>query len=601
MKVSSITLALLVLLSRLSPISLLINAHLLAMTYELGQSRALPILGAMSQVNLDALIPREDLFKISDDDQLAQIIPPDFRSVRIDSDLKPSQWFYKTLRKADFQRVTSEWKPERIAGLIRSFVNGDIIPAVILWSWKSNNFIIDGGHRLSAIVAWILNDYGDGSTSKNYFGEENISTAQKKNAAKTRKLIDDSTDIGAFATYEYALANPEKVSNEQLQRANILSNRAIQIQWINANTSKDAEASFFRINGEATPIDETEALILKSREKPNAISSRAIMHSGSAHKYWSKFPNQKQLEGIATKINRLLFAPELEPKGNRFPIGGRPYSRQTLDLVFGIVNMVNGLEELNFNRKTLLKEDADKIKPPKDEDGKATLDYLNRVERIVAIIAGKDGYSLGLSPLIYFYSLRGRFQITSFLAIVSIMIQYDKERKRSQVFQRFSAIRGKLEDFLLKYKSFVTQATTNVGSGFKSYKRLADLFLFIIDSFLERKSSDKIIELIQQDARFGFVRVFEAENRDAMQRNPPGKKLPKETAVEVVVNAYLKARILCPICGGHATFESYNIEHLKTLNDGGRSNIENLQMAHYYCNEEEKAIKELRGNLENSR
>ncbi|GAC1382917.1 MAG: hypothetical protein NVSMB45_09610 [Ginsengibacter sp.] len=75
----------------------------------------------MSQVNLDALIKREDLFKVSDDDSGFNEIP-DNKVYRIDADLNPRKSHtFKTLRKADFQRETSEWKPERIVGLVKSF------------------------------------------------------------------------------------------------------------------------------------------------------------------------------------------------------------------------------------------------------------------------------------------------------------------------------------------------------------------------------------------------------------------------------------------------------------------------------------------------
>ncbi len=557
----------------------------------------------MSQVNLDALIKREDLFKGEPNETEIQE-KPDFKELRIDSDLNPNKaWFFRTLKKADFQRETSEWKPERIVGLVRSFINGDIIPSIILWHWKGSNFIIDGGHRLSALVAWITDDYGDGAISKAYFGEENITTEQKKNAAKTRSLIKDPKQgVGEFKDYELAMNNPHDVSPDQVLKANILTNRSVQVQWIKAKSSIDAEKSFFRINGEATPINETEAIILKSREKPNAISARAIIHSGNAHKYWGKFTDKvNEIEGEATIINKLLFEPELDPKIIHFPIAGKEYSTHSLELVFGIVNIINDLEDINFKKKDYLKKEAEDILPAKDEFGEDTLKYLYKVKRIVAIISGNEGYSLGLSPLIYFYSNRGRFQITSFLAIVHLITEWDKERKNnntSKRFQNFSAIRGKFEDFLLKYKNFVSQATINVGSGIKSYKRLAELFEFIIKNLLTNKRGDEIIELIKGEQVFSFVKVFEAANKYDEERNTPGKKLPKETAIQVAINAFLNARIVCPICDGHATFHSYNIDHIITLRNGGTSDIENLQMGHFYCNEEKEIIDTLKIELE---
>jgi hypothetical protein len=40
---------------------------------------------------------------------------------------------YGALRKPDFQRETAEWDPKRVVGLIRTFIEGELIPAVILW------------------------------------------------------------------------------------------------------------------------------------------------------------------------------------------------------------------------------------------------------------------------------------------------------------------------------------------------------------------------------------------------------------------------------------------------------------------------------------
>jgi hypothetical protein len=66
----------------------------------------------------------------------------------------------RLLRKPDFQRETTQWKPAQIAMLIESFLDGELIPAVILWQSSSSIFVIDGGHRLSALLAWVHDDYG---------------------------------------------------------------------------------------------------------------------------------------------------------------------------------------------------------------------------------------------------------------------------------------------------------------------------------------------------------------------------------------------------------------------------------------------------------
>lgn len=64
--------------------------------------------------------------------------------------------------------------------LVKSFIEGELIPAIILWRSSGNYiFVIDGSHRLSALASWINDDYGDGPISMEYYGGE-IPEEQKK-------------------------------------------------------------------------------------------------------------------------------------------------------------------------------------------------------------------------------------------------------------------------------------------------------------------------------------------------------------------------------------------------------------------------------------
>src|SRR4051794_11511525 len=49
------------------------------------------------------------------------------------------------LRKPGFQRETNHWTPVQVVSLIQCFVEGDLIPSVILWSSPTSVFVIDGG------------------------------------------------------------------------------------------------------------------------------------------------------------------------------------------------------------------------------------------------------------------------------------------------------------------------------------------------------------------------------------------------------------------------------------------------------------------------
>lgn len=105
-------------------------------------------------VNLDALIPRDD-FAV--DESPSKATPLD----RINMAHLDGHFFAGDLRKPDFQRETAQWTPAKVGDLIRSFLDADLIPAIILWRAGASIFVIDGAHRLSAMLAWVLDDYGD--------------------------------------------------------------------------------------------------------------------------------------------------------------------------------------------------------------------------------------------------------------------------------------------------------------------------------------------------------------------------------------------------------------------------------------------------------
>src|SRR2546430_14560012 len=89
------------------------------------------------KVNLDALIPRED-FEVREDEPI-QIQAKEAIDIR---DLEFESFFYPVLRKPDFQRETSDWTPEKIVDFVQSFLDGDLIPAIILWKSPDNHVFV---------------------------------------------------------------------------------------------------------------------------------------------------------------------------------------------------------------------------------------------------------------------------------------------------------------------------------------------------------------------------------------------------------------------------------------------------------------------------
>jgi hypothetical protein len=137
------------------------------------------------RVVLDAMIPRADFGIADDSSNLQGELIRDFPMSYLDA----KSPVLKLLRKPDFQRETNHWSPEQLVTLVESFLDGEVIPSLILWKSPMYIFVIDGGHRLSALRAWMEDDYGDGAISMQFYGPD-ISQEQKKIAKRTRTLIE---------------------------------------------------------------------------------------------------------------------------------------------------------------------------------------------------------------------------------------------------------------------------------------------------------------------------------------------------------------------------------------------------------------------------
>lgn len=506
----------------------------------------------MDNVNLDALIPRED-FEVQDEKQLPQLS----QTIKI-SDLEEAAFFYTALRKPDFQRETSDWEPEKIVGFIQSFLDGDLIPAIILWNAGGFTFVIDGSHRLSALLAWVHDDYGDGFISQKFFGHD-IDDEQKRISDKTRRLV--KTKVGTYGDYQKSTRLPEDADPELLKRARKLGYLSIQLQWVSGGAEK-AEASFFKINQQATPIDDTEIELLKARHKPHAVSARAIIRAGTGHKYWSQFPAQKQeeIESTAREINALLFTPPLKTpiKTLDLPLAGKGYSARSLSLVFDLIKITNNLVGAN--------------QPEDDLTGESTLQNLVEVRKQLRRLTGTHPSCLGLHPAVYFYSSRGRYQHTAFLALVYLIAGVVEHKQLPD----FIKVRGVIEDFLVNHKHLVNQITYKYGSGLKGYRQLADLLKLVFVGYQQGDNEEAVLLRIFE--KYSFLR------KEISAEGSANKEFSTDTKSEVFLREALGKALRCTICNGYVHTSSITIDHIERRQEGGNNLAVNGQLTHPYCN-----------------
>lgn len=545
-----------------------------------------------SLVNLDALIKREEFTVMSTGQNTFPTIsnPP---TTLLISELEAERLWQLLLRKPDFQRETANWDSGRVAGLIESFAKGDLIPAIIMWKANSGNlFVIDGAHRLSALIAWVTDDYGDRELSQNFF-QNYIPPEQTRAAERTRKLV--KTLVGSYLDLKAALRNQENSNPEQVRFAKNALGSSIQLQWVLGDSDK-AENSYFKINRQAVTIDPTELNIIECRRKPNALATRALIRAGTGHKYWSAFPEKTQIEieRTARDIYDTLFRPPIEIplRTLDLPIAGRGYSGESVKMVFDLVNLLNDVSPDMWHGKTTIKEKKKTEKEnttrkilPDDTDGSQTLQYLQEVKRVATRIGSNDRSSLGLHPVVYFYGASGRFLPMTFLAVAVFV----KELENRDAFAKFTEVRSKFEGFLLEHRDFVNQIGHEVIGGEKRVKTTLLMYKVLFEGLTNESSAEHIIEQMKSHTELKFLHEVIPENIEY------GKEFSDETKSAVFLREAIDKSLRCTICNARLYFKSISYDHNKRIQDGGLGTPDNAQLVHLYCNTGYKEMMNAKG------
>jgi hypothetical protein len=374
----------------------------------------------------------------------------------------------------------------------------------------------------------MTDDYGDGAISLEFYSGE-ISDEQKRIAKRTRALVERR--VGRHTGLK-ALVGSSSADPQQTKRAGNLVTRALDLQWVQGNADV-AETSFFNINSQGTPLDEVESMLIKNRRKALAIASRAILRSGSGHKYWSKFPEkiQKEIVAAADDFHELLFDPEadLSVRTVELPIGGTVAPVDALALLIDFLQIASSTQSQTREIET----------DPEDSDGSDTLKVFGLAKKIGARIAGDNAESLGLHPAVYFYNERGVHTRHLFLGVVKL-ISERVQNNDSGFFQKFTSVRERLESFLIENKSLITQAFTNVNREARIL-RVRDLLDALVKKFhkKEKFTVEELFASIGLRGRILDVRSIKTNSR-----------ISRQTKAAVAIATGLASTPKCPICGG---------------------------------------------------
>ncbi len=240
------------------------------------------------------------------------------------------------LRKPDFQRATWAWTPEDCVSLLDSVVNEQVIPSIIMWTSPESDldYVLDGGHRISVVLAWLRDDWGD-KVLPPYVDEEQERSIRKA-AARVKQHVREK--IGTIDDFREAEEEFDRIVNEgqapkkvlplrtferahfyrKLQRGNI----NFPILWVTGDYEKAAQ-SFLKINKTGRNLSDWETKLLENRDSSFARVVMSIANIDSARHYWpSDVPetsNKAELAGKITeivdgidKLHGILFQPSYE-------------------------------------------------------------------------------------------------------------------------------------------------------------------------------------------------------------------------------------------------------------------------------------------------
>ncbi|AGM26046.1 hypothetical protein SSYRP_v1c04540 [Spiroplasma syrphidicola EA-1] len=518
----------------------------------------------MKLVTLDAIIPRDDFETLEE----ASNNTRNKTTISIE-DLKNDSFFFLNLRKPDFQRETNDWSPQKIVGLVESFLKGDLVPAIILWKNKNGLiFVIDGSHRLSSLCAWINDDYGDKDISAKYF-DNYIPEEQKKIAEDTRTLMKEK--VGLFSDYykQTGQTHDSKNSNINLYLKN-LGSISIQVQWVEGDSDR-AEQSFLKINQSASPILPAELELIQSRHTPQSIAARAIYRAGKGHNYWSMFSEntQKLIKDYAEKIHLFLFKTGTVSKSDlsSFAMAGLLSSGDSLGIILQTIKISNALKDnLEYvENKTI--------------DERIIIKYMKNTLKLLEVINSNQKGSLGLHPYVYFYSSNGKHKIGSYYGFLLLVKELNEQNK----FPEFIRAREKIELILVKYHFLVQQIIRKNRSTSNSYVNVANWYRLLINEIIsnENEEIDNIVKkCIQNNQNFSYLNLAITDNEDNSTRKDFSRGQKNIIKMQTLFDTLPK----CKICNGYVDMNSASIDHIKRKADGGEANFNNGQVTHIYCN-----------------
>lgn len=562
------------------------------------------------KVYLDRHIPRDNmLYKKSSDRSVHESpegMPPKLLLTQLfggGEDAKDD-----LLRKPDFQRATSAWTPKECVSLLVSVLREQVIPSIIMWRSPENFwYVLDGGHRLSVVLAWLRDDWGDKLTADEYMDRE-LEANYKKAAQEVRRLLAEAK-IKRFEEYRNAYRQHLRMHGEDVDHQFGVDSetsklidffRAIkgpiglQLQWVRGDYDT-AKESFLNINKSGRKLTDWEKKLVEYRDSSFARTVISVTNvSGAAYCWPSKqtrgsSPTVRQdvarILDDSARLHQLLFEPPYDSSFRRPQQPLLVESRTDPDTkpayLAELLTVVKGHTGRDAQTERLLKQD---FSASEEDLVKHGLFLIQECIKMCDHLIGPSSQPLSLSlvPSLYFYSDNGKHMRSLLYGFVFWLFYGGNEQ---DVFARkllFSAHRAAFERILFERKrTYVDAFSRKIGSGSEVTMKMAKFYNNLLSLLLKYRDNTEA-EDFNKDYEASLTK--KDENVRSSSRGEQRLYNQRQKSA-IALRTWLTSLPKCGICGGLLDLaEGTQYDHVREHSKGGDTVIENGRPTHPFCN-----------------
>lgn len=520
----------------------------------------------------------------------------------------------RKLRKPDFQRATWAWSPEECVDLLESVLEERVVPSVIMWLSPDNfQYVLDGGHRISVLLGWINDDWGDKLPADEY-KDPVIEENNKLAARRVRELLKERS-IGTFSEYqeaedEYLRYEEEGRNPKQFLGSNALYFAEKQRRWSAVSIGfpilwvkgdyEIAEQSFLKINKTGRQLSEWETKLVENRTSSFARTVMSVSQISSPEHCWTvQDPEvetnpilKKQIENIlqnVRELHELLFEPPYRKPINdiRQPLLATPYTKPEMKPAYlaELLTIAEGKKGQKPETESLIRRDRNARVPQIIANGEK---LLNDAIDVISHIYGASPRSMGLLPLLYYYNKQGIY-VRSLLYGIIYWLNHGTANEITNRKLLFTIHREAFETVLRDYKEkIIRRIGRKIGSGPEVTYPTARYFNGLLKLLIEhddkieseefkaahkklivtlgKEDSDDDLDLKEEEE--SSSRTFRGGDRDA-----------------VTIRDFIDHAPKCEICGGrYYPGQFIQVDHIKQHSEGGKTTLENARNTHPFCN-----------------